>query len=190
MRIGYARVSTASQANDAQVDRLSAAECERIFADVMTGTAASRPEWDRCLDVLRPGDVLVIVRLDRIGRSVRNLIDVVNGLRERGADLLVLDQAIDTTTPAGKFMFHVLAAIAEFERDIIRERTMDGLATARARGRNGGRRHKLDQRQRATVARMYAAVGADGKRLHTVQEIADTVGVHRTTIYDYLRTAS
>ena len=190
MRIGYARVSTLAQDNDPQLDRLAAANCERIYPDVYTGTAASRPEWDRCLDALRAGDVLVIVRLDRVGRSVKNLIEVVNSLAARGVDLLVLDQAIDTTTPAGKLIFHVLAAIAEFERDLIVERTNDGLAAARARGRIGGRKPKLDDRQRATVARMYGATGADGKRLHTVQEIADTVGVHRTTIYDYLRAAS
>jgi DNA invertase Pin-like site-specific DNA recombinase len=190
MRIGYARVSGATQTNDPQTDRLAHAGCERTYTDVITGSVASRPEWDRCRDALRSGDVLVIVRLDRIGRSVRNLIDVVSGLAARGVDLLVLDQAIDTTTPSGKLMFHMLAAIAEFEKDLIRERTMDGLATARARGRTGGRPPKLDARAQKTVARMYAATGPDGKRLHTVQEIADMVGVHRTTIYDYLRAAA
>lgn len=190
MRIGYARVSGSSQSNDPQVDRLKTAGCERIYTDVISGKLASRPEWDRCLDGLRAGDVLVIVRLDRIGRSVRNLIEVVNDLGARGADLLVLDQAIDTTTPSGKFMFHVLASLAEFERDLIIERTRDELDAARARGRTGGRRPKLDERQRATISRMYGATGGDGKRLHTVQDIADAVGIHRTTVYDYLRAAS
>jgi DNA invertase Pin-like site-specific DNA recombinase len=190
MRIGYARVSTSTQTNDPQTDRLTAARCERVYTDVISGKLASRPEWDKCLDALRAGDVLVIVRLDRIGRSVKNLIEVVNGLGSRAVDLQVLDQAIDTTTPGGRLVFHVLASIAEFERDLIRERTRDGLEAARARGRHGGRRPKLDARQRATVSKMYAATGGDGKRLHTVQEIADTVGVHRTTIYDYLHAAS
>lgn len=187
MRIGYARVSKHSQTNDPQTDRLETAGCERIFIDVMTGTAAVRPEWDRCLDTLRPKDILVIVRLDRVGRSVKNLVEVMDSLGRRRIDLVVLDQAIDTTTPAGKLMFHLLAAIAEFERDLIRERTMDGLAAARARGRVGGRKPKLDARAQRTVKTMYAATGADGKRLHTVQDIADAVGVHRTTVYDYLR---
>ena len=187
MRIGYARVSTDSQTNDPQTDRLDAAGCDRIYTDVITGKLASRPEWDRCLDTLRSGDVLVIVRLDRIGRSVRNLIEVVAGLGSRGVDLLVLDQAIDTTTPAGKLIFHVLAAIAEFERDLISERTRDGLAAARARGRTGGRKPKLSAHQVDVVRRMYGATGTDGKRAYTVAEIAEAVGVHRTTIYDYLR---
>ena len=185
-RIGYSRVSTEQQSNDPQLDRLNAAGCERIFTDVITGKLASRPEWDKCRDHLREGDVLVIVRLDRIGRSVKNLIEVVSSLGARGVDLLVLDQAIDTTTPVGKFMFHVLAAIAEFERDLIRERTMDGLAAARARGRKGGRTAKLSATQQATLRKMYDAKGGDGIRQYTVQEIAEALGVHRTTVYDYL----
>jgi DNA invertase Pin-like site-specific DNA recombinase len=190
MKIGYARVSTGVQDTDPQLDRLKAAGCERIYTDEgVSGKAASRPQWNECLSHLRRGDVLVTVRLDRIGRSVKNLIEVVNLLAERGADLLVLDQAIDTTTPAGKLMFHVMAAIAEFERDLIRERTMDGLAAARARGRNGGRPHKLDARQTATILKMYGAKDAEGRSQHTVAEIADLVGVHRTTVYDYLRAA-
>lgn len=187
MLIGYARVSTDQQNNDPQTDRLRAAGCERIYPDVITGKLASRPEWDKCLTALRRGDVLVIVRLDRIGRSVKNLIQVVTDLQARGVDLRVLDQAIDTTTPAGKFMFHVLASLAEFERDLIAERTRDGLAAARARGRTGGRKPKLSDKQQATVRRMYEAQGPDGKRQHTVAEIAGVVGVHRTTIYQYLR---
>lgn len=190
MRVGYARVSTDGQTNDPQLDRLHEAGCDRIYTDVISGKLASRPEWDRCLDQLRAGDVLTIVRLDRIGRSVKNLIEVVNTLGERSVDLLVLDQQIDTTAPSGKFMFHVLASLAEFERDLIRERTLDGLAAARARGRNGGRKPKLTARQQATVRKMYNAKGADGKRAHTVQEIADAVSVHRTTVYDYLKQAS
>jgi DNA invertase Pin-like site-specific DNA recombinase len=180
-RIGYARVSTGQQTNDPQLDRLNQAGCERIFTDVITGKLASRPEWDKCREFLRKGDVLVIVRLDRIGRSVRNLIEVVNSLGERGIDLQVLDQAIDTTTPVGKFMFHVLAAIAEFERDLIRERTMDGLAAARARGRKGGRKQKLNPRQETRLYEMYDS------REFTGDEIAGELGIHRTVVYDYVR---
>ena len=182
-RIGYSRVSTEAQSNDPQLDRLNAAGCERIFTDVITGKLASRPEWDKCRDHLREGDVLVIVRLDRIGRSVKNLIEVVSSLGAKGIDLLVLDQAIDTTTPVGKFMFHVLAAIAEFERDLIRERTMDGLAAARLRGRVGGSEPKLSPSQVARAREMCEEKGPDGKRRWTVAEIGKTFGVSRPTIY-------
>jgi DNA invertase Pin-like site-specific DNA recombinase len=181
MRIGYARVSTDGQTNDPQLDRLREAGCERVYTDVISGKLASRPEWDRCLDALRLGDVLVIVRLDRIGRSVKNLIEVVGSLGERGVDLLVLDQAIDTTTPSGKFMFHVLASLAEFERDLIRERTMDGLQAARARGRKGGRRAKLTNAQAAEVRRMYDA------RDKTVKEIGELFGITRESVYRYVK---
>jgi DNA invertase Pin-like site-specific DNA recombinase len=190
MKIGYARVSTDQQTNDPQTDRLNEAGCKRVFVDVMTGKAASRPEWDKLLDQLRAGDVLVILRFDRIGRSLKHLIDVVNDLHEREVGLLVLDQDINTTTPAGKFMFHIFGAVAEFERDLIRERTMDGLASARARGRTGGRKPKLNERQVATLKSMYAAVGDDGKRAFTVAEIAEAVRVHRTTVYDYLKASA
>src|SRR5256885_1412091 len=135
-RIGYARCSTSDQHPEAQADRLRADGCERIFTDTgVSGRKASRPEWDKCLDHLREGDILVVVRLDRMGRSVANLIDVVTSLKTRGVQFRAIDQGIDTTTPAGKFFFHVLAALAEMEADINHERTMDGLAAARARGR-------------------------------------------------------
>jgi DNA invertase Pin-like site-specific DNA recombinase len=184
VNVGYARVSTLRQTNDPQTDRL--ADCDRVYEDTYSGTKASRPQWDRCLDHLRKGDVLTIVRLDRIGRSVQNLVAVMADLQNRGVDLRVLDQAIDTTTPGGRFVYHIFAALAEMERDLIHERIMDGLASARARGRVGGRRHKLNAKQRATLKRMYDATGPDGRRAHTVAEIAETVGVHRATVYRYL----
>ena len=184
MRIGYARVSTSDQHPEAQADRLKAAGCERVYVDHgVSGSLARRPEWDRCRDALREGDVLVIVRLDRVGRSVRNLIDVVNELGERGVDLVALDQQVDTTSPTGKLVFHVLSAISEFERDIVKERTRDGLQAARARGRVGGRRRKLTDAQVALARRLYDEVGDDGKRAHTVDQIAGMVGVTRGTIY-------
>src|SRR5216684_1688776 len=130
-KIGYARASTRDQHPENQAERLIEAGCDPklVFVDEgASGAKASRPEWDRCLAQLRKGDVLVAVKLDRIGRSIRNLIDVAEMLRERGVDLVILDQAIDTTTPAGRFMFHILAALAEMERELIRERTRDGLA--------------------------------------------------------------
>lgn len=134
-RIGYARVSTGDQHPEAQEDRLRAAGCVTVFTDRgVSGIMARRPGWDRCLAALEPGDVLVCVRLDRIGRSVANLVEVVAGLRDRQVTLVVLDQAIDTSTPAGKLLFHFLAAIAEFERDLIIERTRDGQLAVRRRG--------------------------------------------------------
>jgi DNA invertase Pin-like site-specific DNA recombinase len=191
MRIGYARVSTNDQHPEAQAERLTAAGCERVYTDKgVSGKLARRPQWDALLGQLRPGDVLVTVRLDRIGRSVKNLIEVTGDLAERKVDLVVLDQGIDTTTPAGRMLFHVLAAIAEFEHDLIRERTMDGLAAARARGRTGGRKAKLTPAQVAHARRLYDEVGEDGKRAHTVEEIGKLLGVTRTTVYRSLERAA
>jgi DNA invertase Pin-like site-specific DNA recombinase len=180
-KIGYARVSTDDQHPEAQADRLTADGCEIIFTDKgVSGRKASRPEWDRCLAYLRPGDTLVIIRLDRMGRSVRNLIDVANSLHDREISLRALDQAIDTSTPAGRFFFNVLAALAEMEADIIRERTMDGLAAARSRGRTGGRKAKFSGSQAAAMLEMYDA------RVKTVSEIAEIFGTSRRTVYDYI----
>lgn len=190
MKIGYARVSTNDQHPEAQGERLAAAGCERIFTDKgVSGKLARRPQWDACLAQLRPGDVLVCVRLDRIGRSVRHLLDVVTDLGNRGVDLLALDQAIDTTSPAGRMTFTILAAVAEFERDLIVERTMDGLAAARARGRVGGRKRKLSAAQVAHARRLYDETGPDGKRAHTVEHIGQLLGVDRTTVYRALERA-
>jgi DNA invertase Pin-like site-specific DNA recombinase len=180
-RIGYTRVSTRDQHPEAQRERLEAAACTRIFADKgASGAKASRPEWDKCLDRLEPGDTLVCTKLDRIGRSVRNLIDVSSLLRERGVDLVCLDQPIDTTSPQGKLFFTILAAFAEFERDLIRERTRDGLAATTARGRNGGRKRRLTEDQKVTARKLRA----DG---HSIREIGQLLGngkpVSRQTIY-------
>jgi DNA invertase Pin-like site-specific DNA recombinase len=180
-RIGYARVSTRDQHPEGQSERLEAAGCTRVFTDKgASGAKASRPEWDRCLERLEPGDTLVCVKLDRIGRSVRNLVDLMAGLGQRGIDLVVLDQAIDTSTAGGRLVFHVLAAIAEFERELIAERTRDGLAATNARGRNGGRKHRLTPEQVATAKRLRA----DG---HSLKEIGVLLGngrpVSRQTVY-------
>jgi DNA invertase Pin-like site-specific DNA recombinase len=192
-RIGYVRVSTRDQHPEAQAVRLVAAGCDpqHIYTDHgVSGKLASRPEWDNCLRALRAGDTLVTVKLDRIGRSLKNLMEVVGSLQERGVDLVVLDQHIDTTTPSGKLIFHVLAAISEFERDLIRERTMDGLAAARARGRTGGSQPKLSPAQKMRAHEMYEEKGGDGKRRYTVEEIGNTFKVSRQTIYRALeRTA-
>ena len=145
---------------------------------------AARPELDNALAGLPPqGDVFVITRLSRAMRSLKHLLALADELRERGVGLVVLKQQFDTTTPQGRLVFHLLGAIDEFQRELIVKGTREGLAAARARGR----KPKLDARQAATVRRMYAATGSDGKRLHPVAEIAQAVGVHRTTVYDYLK---
>jgi DNA invertase Pin-like site-specific DNA recombinase len=181
-KIGYARVSTHTQKEDSQTDELTAYGCEKIFTDKSSGKNASRPELDKALAYLRAGDVFVITRLSRAMRSLKHLLQLADELRDRGVGLVVLKQQIDTTTLTGRLVFHLLGAIDEFQRELIVEGTREGLDAARARGR----KPKLTDKKAATVRRMYAATGRDGKRLHTVQEIADTVGVHRTTVYDYL----
>ena len=186
-KIGYARVSTRSQKDDSQVDDLTAYGCDKIFTDKVSGKLAARPELDKALAYLREGDVLVITRLSRAMRSLKHLLSLADELRERGVGLVVLKQQIDTTTPTGRLVFHVLGAIDEFQRELIVEGTREGLDAARARGRTGGRKPKLSAAKAATVRRMYAATGPDDKRLHTVAEIAQAVGVHRTTVYDYLK---
>ena len=183
-RIGYARVSTNDQHPEAQADQLTAAGCARIFTDEgVSGKLARRPEWDACLDHLRSGDVLVITKLDRAGRSVKHLVDVGLSLRDRGIDLVVIQQGIDTTTAAGRLMFHVLAAIAEFEADLISERTRDGLEAARTRGRTGGRKRKMSETQVKVARGMLEERAGDGKSRYTGQQVAEAFGVSRATLY-------
>jgi DNA invertase Pin-like site-specific DNA recombinase len=138
------------------------------------------------LSANRAGDQLVVTKLDRLGRSLENLIDVSKQLEAKGVDLVVLDQGIDTSTPVGKMFFHILGAIAEFEHALMSERTRDGLAAARARGRTGGQKPKLGPRQVRLARQMYEETGPDGKRAHTVAEIAAEFGVTRPTIYRHL----
>jgi DNA invertase Pin-like site-specific DNA recombinase len=181
-RIGYARVSTRDQHPEAQRERLEEAGCTRIYTDHgASGVKASRPEWDKCLDRLEKGDALVCVKLDRIGRSVRNLMDVIGLLEQRGVNLQCLDQPIDTTSAMGKMLFTILAAFAEFEHDLIVERTMDGLAAStKPRDRNGGRRHRLTPEQQETARKLRA----DG---YSIREIGAMLGngnpVSRQTVY-------
>lgn len=179
-RVGYARVSTREQNIDAQLDALAAAGCERVFLDKVSGKLAHRPQWDACRDYLRPGDQLVVTRLSRIARSVRHLGEVAAHLEARRIDLVVLAQGIDTTTPAGRLLFHMLGAIDEFTADLISEGTREGLAAARARGRVGGRPSVMTPAKLA-VARQLLAGGQ-----HTVTEIAATIGVSRGTLYRHL----
>jgi DNA invertase Pin-like site-specific DNA recombinase len=186
--IGYARVSTHGQKDDSQVDELTAAGCVKIFIDHgVSGKLAKRPELDACLAYMRDGeDTLVITRLSRAMRSLRNLLEVADQLRERQIGLKVLKQAIDTTTPTGRLTFHILAAIDEFQRELIVEGTYEGLEAARARGRTGGRKSKLTPAQVQVAKEMYDAKGDDGKRRYTVAQIAGVLKVSRATIYNHL----
>ena len=178
--LGYARVSTEAQDPALQLDALTAHGCVRIWTDVASGKLDRRPELERILDHLREGDTLVVWRLDRLGRSLRHLIDVTIALGERGAMFCSLTEGIDTSTAAGKLTFHLFGALAEFERELLRERTMAGLEAARARGRTGGRKSVMTPEKLEIARQMY-----DSKE-HTVERIASTVGVSRKTIYRHL----
>jgi DNA invertase Pin-like site-specific DNA recombinase len=157
MILGYARVSTEDQSLDGQTDALAAAGAARIFADRISGTARQRPELDRLLEQLRPGDVVVVAKYDRLARSLRDLLEIVDTVQARGAGFRSLAEEIDTTTPAGRLIFHVFASIAQFERERIAERTREGLAAARRRGRVGGRPPALSPAQKEEVRRMRDA---------------------------------
>jgi DNA invertase Pin-like site-specific DNA recombinase len=186
MKIGVARVSTRDQHPEAQQDALRAAGCEKVFTDKASGKLARRPELDKALLVVREGDQLVVTKLDRLGRSLENLIELSNDLQARGVDLVVLDQGIDTSTAVGRMFFQILGAVAEFEHTLMSERTVDGLEAARARGRTGGQKPKLGPRQVQLARQMYDEVDATGKQKWTVQQIAEEFGVTRPTIYRHL----
>ena len=184
-------VSTCDQHPGAQQDALIAASCEQVFIDKASGKLARRPELDKALlSANRSGDQLVVTKLDRVGRSPEHLIELSKLLERRGVDLVVLDQGIDTSTAVGRMFFHILGAIAEFEHALMSERTMDGLAAARARGRTGGQKPKLGPRQVRLARQMYDETGPDGKRLHTFERIAAEFGVSRPTIYHHLERVS
>ena len=187
MRIGYGRVSTRDQHSEAQRDALTAAGCDEIFIDKASGKLARRPELDKALlSANRAGDQLVVTKLDRLGRSLEHLIELSKQLEVKGVDLVVLDQGIDTSTAVGRMFFQILGAIVEFEHALMSERTMDGLAAARARGRTGGQKPKLGPRQVKLAREMYDERGDDGKRRYTVAQIAAEFGVTRPTIYRHL----
>ncbi len=154
MKIGYARVSTNEQNLDLQLDALKAVGCNKFFTDKISGSKSSRPGLDEMLTYARAGDEIIVWRLDRFGRSLRDLIDTINALQDKGIGFQSLHEKIDTTTPSGKLIFHIFASLAEFERNIIRERTQAGLASARARGRLGGRPKGIPEHKMPIV---YAA---------------------------------
>ena len=184
MKIGYARVSTKDQNFGLQIDALQKAGCEKLYREVVSGARTERPMLDRVVDSLRADDVLVIWKLDRLGRSLKHLVELVNTLRERGVGLQSLNDPIDTTTPQGRLSFNLFASLAEFERDLIRERTQAGLSAARARGRNGGRPKGLSAQAEATAC---AAETLYLERKLSVRQIADRLGISKSTLYAYLR---
>jgi len=174
MKIGYARVSTYEQNLDLQTDALEKVGCEQVFHDQISGAKTKRPGFDEALSYLRSGDVLVVWRLDRLGHSLKHLIETVNLLEEKGIGFQSLQESIDTTTSGGKLIFDIFGALAEFERNLIRERTQAGLAAARARGRKGGRPKSLDKKKREWLYRLY------DEKQHSIQEICELVGVSNT----------
>ena len=180
MRVGYARVSRKDQRLEPQRDALLADGCERVFEEKISSRETERGALREAFDYCREGDVLVVARLDRLGRSLRELIDLVGELEGRGVGFRSLKESLDTTTAGGRLIFHVFGALAEFEREIIRERTMAGLEAARARGRHGGRPRALDE-NRAKLAQRLKEEGE-----HSVEEICEMLGVGRSTLYRYL----
>jgi len=168
MIIGYARVSTDDQKLEAQIDALEASGAERIYADKITGSKRERPQLDLMIDQLRQGDVVVVTKYDRLARSLRDLLDIVEAIGTRGAGFRSLAEDIDTTTPAGRLVFHVFASIAQFERERISERTLEGLQAARKRGRVGGRPPALSAAQRDEVRRMR---DEEGRRLSEIAQL-------------------
>lgn len=173
--IGYARVSTLEQNLDGQIDALTQAGCSRIFTDHASGAKTVRPQLDKAMDYLREGDTLVVWKLDRLGRSLPHLVEVIEDLDKRGIEFHSLTESIDTTTPGGRLVFHMAAAFAQFERDLIKGRTRAGLAAARSQGRLGGR-PSLMTPERLKTARAMRQSGSNNA------EIARVLGVSRSTV--------
>ncbi len=183
MIIGYARVSSREQNLRLQLDALSAAGCEKVFDEKVSGASRSRPSLDAALSHLRQGDTLVVWKLDRLGRTVKQLVEFVGDLQQRGIEFRSLTEGIDTSTPAGRFFFHMMAALAEMERDLIRERTRAGLDAARAQGLVGGRKRAIDDKK-LTKARLLLAGGMPPK------EVASDLKVSVATLYRYIPNAA
>lgn len=183
MLLGYARISTNDQNFDLQIDALTKHGCKRFYKDTVSGAKAKRPGLDEMLKEARPKDVIVIWKLDRLGRSLKHLVDLVAELNERDIGLRSLNDPIDTTTAQGRLVFNIFASLAEFEREIIRERTNAGLAAARARGRKGGRKPGLSEeaKKKARIAESYY------KEEMPVDEIAKSLSISKATLYKYLR---
>lgn len=183
MLIGYARVSTREQHLTLQQDALQAAGCEKIFVDEVSGTVASRPGLNKLKEQLRSGDTLVVWRLDRLGRSIRDLIEWVTTLEQQGIGFQSLQESIDTTTSNGKLVFHLFAALAEFERNLIAERTKAGLDAARARGKKGGRPKALDAEKCKLLIELYE------QKKTPINTLCEMMQISKPTLYAYVKKA-
>lgn len=180
---GYARVSTRDQSDKLQIDALELAGCDKVFSERVSASSRNRPELERMLDQLRAGDRVVVWRLDRLGRSLRDLIDLVGSFEETGVSFVSVQESIDTSSPGGRLIFHVFASLAEFERELIRERTYAGLAAARSRGRLGGRPRALSPSQVSAAKQLLELKSEDGRAVHTVTGVAAMMNVSRATLY-------
>jgi DNA invertase Pin-like site-specific DNA recombinase len=181
MLIGYARVSTQDQTLALQKDALEKLGCNKIFTDTASGAKAERIGLEEALEYVREGDTLVVWRLDRLGRSLKHLIETITELNNRKIGFKSIQESIDTTTSGGKLIFHIFGALAEFERDIIRERTQAGLTAARARGRLGGRPKSLTGKKTAMAQALY------NDKNNTIDEICKTLNISRATLYRYIK---
>ena len=180
MLIGYARVSTKDQNATLQTDALKKAGCEKIFEDKITGKHLNREGLEKAMDMLRAGDTLVVWRLDRLARSLKDLITLINQLEENKIGFKSITESIDTTTPSGRLIFHIFGALAEFERNLNRERTMAGLEVARARGRKGGRRQKLSGKQKALAIKLHK------DKENSIADICQALKISKQTLYNYI----
>lgn len=180
MLIGYARISTQEQTLDLQLDALHRTGCEQLYTDTASGAKTERKGLQDALDHLRAGDTLIVWRLDRLGRTLKQLIELINDFNARGIGFKSLQENIDTTTSGGKLVFHIFGALAEFERDIIRERTHAGLQAARSRGRVGGRPKALNPKKAALAKSLYES------KEHSIKDICETLGISRATLYKYV----
>lgn len=181
MKIGYARVSTLEQNLNLQIDALQQAGCKKIITDEISGSVAERPGLTELKHSLRKGDTVVVWRLDRLGRTLRHLLEWVNELQTQEIEFQSLQESIDTKTSTGKLVFHIFASLAEFERNLTVERTRAGLEAARVRGRQGGRPKKLNKSKRQLAIDLYQT------RKHSIQQICQTVGISKPTLYSYVR---
>ena len=184
MQIGYARISTDDQNMNLQRDALNQIGCEKLFEDQISGAKAKRPGLQQAIQFARTGDTIVVWRLDRLSRSLKDLIEMVALLDSKGIGLKSLHESIDTTSSSGKLIFHIFGALAEFERNLIRERTQAGLQAARARGRKGGRPKALNKDQQALAVKLY-----DEKK-HTLDQICQMMGISKPTLYKYIETSN
>lgn len=184
MKFGYARVSTPEQSLDLQIDALKKEGCQKIFQETVSGAKTERVALDKLLDQVRVGDVIVVWKLDRLGRSLKHLIGLVSALMEKSVGLKSLNDPVDTTSSHGRLVFNIFASLAEFERDLIRERTQAGLQAARARGRVGGRPKGLSEQAKKTAI-AAEALYKQGKL--SVNEVARNLGISKGTLYSYLR---